>query len=136
MPTTQMMPNTSKVVAQKLVRPPRVEQVRQAIRNPKPVLNKSNPLRGAPAAIENPPAGTSLASARRPAARSLVAGFSVEKALVGFALLVAVVLVVLFALDLACAWPFGRDTPVAEAVFCGCGVVLGYLSWDAYRDLH
>ena len=135
MPTTQMMPNTAKVVAQKTVQAPRVEQVRQPIRNPKPVFNKSNPLQGAPAAIENRPVGTSRSPARRPAARSLVASISAEKALVGLAFFVTAVVIVLFGLDLACAWPLGRDEPVAEAVFCGCGVVLGYLSWDAYRDL-
>jgi hypothetical protein len=135
MPTIQMMSDTPKVVAQKSARPPRVERVRQAIRNPKPFFNKSNPLRGAPAAIEDRPAGTSLFPAREPAAQSLVGSFSVEKALVGLAFLVVAVLIVLFGLDLACAWPLGRDMPVAEAVFCGCGVVLGYLSWDANRDL-
>jgi len=135
MPTTQMMPNMPKVVAQKTVPSPRVEQVRQPIRNPKPVFNKSNPLQGAPAAIENRPVGTSLSPARRPAAQSLVPGLSVEKALVGLAVFVTIVVIMLFGLDLACAWPLGRDTPAAEAVFCGCGVVLGYLSWDAYRDL-
>jgi len=135
MPKTQTMPNTPKVVAQNIVRAPRVEQVRQPIRNPKPVLKKSNPLRGAPTAIENRRVGTSVSPARRPAARSLVASFSIEKALVGLAFFVTVVVIVLFGLDLACAWPLGRDEPVAEAVFCGCGVVLGYLSWDAYRDL-
>ncbi len=96
---------------------------------------KSNPLREVPAAIENRPAGTSLASARRPAAWSLVAGFSVEKAFVGLGFLVAFTVIVLFGLDLICTWPIGRDTPTAEAVFCICGAVLGYLSWNTYRDL-
>ena len=135
MPTTPMIPNTPKVEAQKTVRASRVEQVHQPARNPKPVSNKSNPLRGAPTAIENRPVGTSLSPARWPAARSLVASISAEKALVGLAFFVTAVVIVLFGLDLACAWPLGRDEPVAEAVFCGCGVVLDYLSWDAYRDL-
>ena len=54
MPTSQMMPNTPKVVARKIGGAPHVEQVRQPIRNPKPVFNKGNPLQE-PAAIENRP---------------------------------------------------------------------------------
>ena len=135
MSTTQTMPNIPKLGVQETVRAPRVEQVRQPIRNPKPALTKSNPFSGAPAAIENRPAGRSLASARRSAARSLVAGFSIEKAFVGLGFLVAFSVIVLFGLDLICTWPFGRDNPTAEAVFCGCGAVLGYLSWNTYRDL-
>jgi hypothetical protein len=81
-------------------------------------------------------AGPTLSSTARPSPpRPTGASFSVEKALIGLGFFAASVMVVLFGLDLACAWPFGRYTPIAEAVFCGCGATLGYLSWDAYRDL-
>jgi hypothetical protein len=58
-----------------------------------------------------------------------------ETALIAIGFFAAFVLVALFGVDLICAWPLGRYAPVAEGVFCGCGLLLGYLSWDAYRDL-
>jgi hypothetical protein len=58
-----------------------------------------------------------------------------ETALIAIGFFATFVLVALFGVDLICAWPLGRYAPVAEGVFCGCGLLLGYLSWDAYRDL-
>lgn len=110
---------------------------------PRPNAGKSSPLQEGAAAQESRPA---IRPERRaavnlpPLAQRIVprparAGFSLEKALVWLGFLIAVVLVVLFGADLICAWPIGRYTPVAEAVFCGCALALGYLSWDTYRDL-
>jgi hypothetical protein len=128
--TTRTMPEA---VAPKAAQ---VEKMHQPNRNPMPVLDKSNPLRKGPAARGSRHAGTTSPSlTQQSAARSVGAGFGVTQALVGLGFLVAVVLVALFGLDLACAWPLGRYAPVAEGVFFGSAVVLGYLSWDTYREL-
>jgi len=58
-----------------------------------------------------------------------------ETALIAIGYFAAFVLVALFGVDLIYDWPLGRYASVAEGFFCGCGFVLGYLSWDAYRDL-
>lgn len=134
MPTTQTMPKT---INRNVSRATRVEKVQRPHRTPSPVLGKSNPRLGSSIPQETRPAKLSTlpSSNQRPMPRPAGSGFSVEKALVWLSFFVAFVLVVLFGVDLALAWPLGRYTLVAEAVFAGCGVVLGYLSWDAYRDL-
>lgn len=126
MPTTQMMPK----MAPNVTRAMRVENAPQPNRDP------SNPRHGIPTARESRPAVTTSPLFRpQPVARSSGSGFSIEKAFVWLGFVVALALVALFGVDLACAWPFHRYMPIAEAVFAGCGAVLGYLSWDAYRDL-
>jgi len=133
MPTTQEMP---KAKAPNAVRAARVGKVHQPHRDPRPGLDKNNPRQGTPMTRQSRPAVTASPSpAPRPAIRPNGSGFTVEKALVWLGFFVAFVLVVLFGVDLACAWPLGRYTPFAEAVFAACGAILGYLSWDTYRDL-
>ena len=61
--------------------------------------------------------------------------FTVEIAFVWLGFFVAAGLAVLFGVDLACAWPLGRDMPGTETAFAVCGLILGYLSWNTYHDL-
>jgi len=131
------------VEAPKAQRPTQVGQVPRLVVQPRPVGGRSSPLQEGTAAREGRPAVTPerraavnlSPSTQRFGPRPVGTGFSLEKALVGLGFVVASVLVVLFGVDLIWAWPLGRYTPVAEAVFCGCALVLGYLSSDAYRDL-
>ncbi|WP_425397761.1 hypothetical protein [Aeoliella sp.] len=41
----------------------------------------------------------------------------------------------LFGLDLATTFPFGRQSWLIDIGFVICAGILGYLSWSAYRDL-
>lgn len=41
----------------------------------------------------------------------------------------------LFGLDLAVGFPFGRANMLIDIGFVICAAILGYLSWSAYRDL-
>jgi hypothetical protein len=41
----------------------------------------------------------------------------------------------LFGLDLAVGFPFGRANMLIDIGFVICAGILGYLSWSAYRDL-
>ena len=56
------------------------------------------------------------------------------KALCVFGMVVAVLLALLFVLDLAIAIPFNRATPVIDAGFIVCNVALGALSWMTLRE--
>lgn len=132
------------VEAPRAQRTTQVGQVRRLDGQPRPIVGKDSlPQAGAATQESRRPAVTperraplnQAPSAQRIVPRPVGSGFSLEKALVGLGFAVALVLVVLFGTDLIWAWPLGRYTPVAEAVFCGCALVLGYLSWDAYRDL-
>jgi hypothetical protein len=65
----------------------------------------------------------------------LVKGLSMEKWLCWGSMGVAGVLLLLFALDLAIAIPFGGiSMPVDICSILACALVL-FLSWDALRDL-
>lgn len=131
MPTVQTMP---KAMAPNVARATRVEKVHQPHRNPGPAFGKSDPRQRGPEAKQSQPI-VAISPSPQPVVRPTGSGFSVEKALVWLGFLVAVILVLLFGVDLACAWPLGRYTPLAEAVFASCALVLGYLSWDTYRGL-
>jgi hypothetical protein len=67
-----------------------------------------------------------------------VKGFSMEKWLCWGSMGVAGFLLLLFLLDIATTFPFGRlgATGVMIDIFgiAACGLV-GYLAWDAYKDL-
>ncbi|MCO6047718.1 hypothetical protein NG895_27760 [Aeoliella sp. ICT_H6.2] len=41
----------------------------------------------------------------------------------------------LFGLDLVAKFPFGRQSILIDIGFVICAGILGYLSWNAYRDL-
>ena len=44
------------------------------------------------------------------------------------------VLTVAFALDLVLQIPFGGRVPMMDIGFAICGLILTYLSWNAFRD--
>lgn len=59
----------------------------------------------------------------------------VELLLTAFSLVVAAILIIPFAVDLCCGWPFWRASVLFDVstVICGLGLVL--LSWNVVRDL-
>lgn len=64
-----------------------------------------------------------------------VKGLSMEKWLCWGSMGVAGFLMLLFLLDLTLGFPFGRLSMVIDIIgLLACGVV-GYLAWDAYKDL-
>ena len=52
------------------------------------------------------------------------------------AMAVAVVILILFTLDLAIQIPFSRKSVLMDVAFVICGAGLAYLSWSAMRDLN
>jgi hypothetical protein len=56
------------------------------------------------------------------------------KAFSVFGMVVAVILLLIFTLDLALEMPFGRASLVADIGFIICGLLLGYMSWLTYRE--
>jgi hypothetical protein len=64
-----------------------------------------------------------------------VKGLSMEKWLCWSSMGVAGFLLLLFLLDLALEFPFGRISVMVDIFgVIGCGLV-AYLAWDAYKDL-
>lgn len=57
------------------------------------------------------------------------------KALSISGMVVAVLLVLVFGLDLALGFPFKRVHIGADIGFVVCSLALGYLSWSAFREL-
>jgi hypothetical protein len=49
-------------------------------------------------------------------------------------MIVAGLLVLVFAADLAVKIPFGRVGTMTDAGFLASAAILGYLSWNAFRD--
>ena len=56
------------------------------------------------------------------------------KALCMFGIVVAVLLLLVFGLDLATGLPFGRSSTVMDIGFVVCALVVGYLSWATLRE--
>ncbi len=56
------------------------------------------------------------------------------KTLTILGMVVAVVLLLLFALDLAVKIPFERVSMAMDIVMILCAGVLGYLSWSTYKE--
>jgi hypothetical protein len=57
------------------------------------------------------------------------------KAMTVAGMVVAGLFVLLFGMDLAIAIPFQRASAVMDMGFLFCGLVLGYLGWNAFRDI-
>ncbi|PHR96162.1 MAG: hypothetical protein COA78_29055 [Blastopirellula sp.] len=60
------------------------------------------------------------------------------KALTISGMVIAVLILLLFTLDLALGVPFGRASMmmmIMDIVFMVCGAILGYLSWNTYREI-
>lgn len=49
-------------------------------------------------------------------------------------MVIAVLIFLLFTLDLALARPFYRASMVMDVVFVVCALILGYLSWTTYKE--
>jgi hypothetical protein len=49
-------------------------------------------------------------------------------------LVIAALLAVLFAADLALGLPFGKASMTMDVGFLVCSLILGYLSWSALRE--
>lgn len=56
------------------------------------------------------------------------------KALTIIAMVVAALVLLVFVLDLAISFPFARANKVMDVGFIVCALMLGYLSWMAYRE--
>lgn len=50
-------------------------------------------------------------------------------------MVVAVLLLILFSLDLAVKIPFRRASTLMDVSFLICALVLGYMSWSTMREL-
>ena len=48
---------------------------------------------------------------------------------------VSVVLLLVFGVDLATGWPFGKASIVMDIGFVVCALLLFYISWATKRDL-
>lgn len=57
------------------------------------------------------------------------------KALVISGIVIASLIVLLFGLDLAIKWPFEQASMTMDITYVICALILGYLSWNAMRDL-
>jgi hypothetical protein len=57
------------------------------------------------------------------------------KALVISGIVVASLILLLFGLDLAVKWPFEQASMVMDVTFLICALILGYLSWNALREV-
>ena len=60
---------------------------------------------------------------------------SMAKAMSIAGMVVAGLIAFMFAFDLALKFPFGREQPMMDVVFVVCSAILGYLSWNALRDV-
>lgn len=57
------------------------------------------------------------------------------KALTIAGLVVACLLFLLFGIDLASGFPFGKMNMPMDIGFVVCSLILAYLSWSAFRDI-
>ncbi len=58
-----------------------------------------------------------------------------SKALSVFGVVVAVILVLVFGLDLAVGIPFSGAHTLMDIAFLICALLLGYLSWNTLQDV-
>jgi len=56
------------------------------------------------------------------------------KALCFFGIAVAVLLLLLFGLDLSLGIPFGQESVAMDVGFIICALALGYISWSTLRE--
>ena len=57
------------------------------------------------------------------------------KALSITGMVVAVLLLLIFGLDLGLQFPFKRTNPTMDIGFLICSAILAYMSWSTYREL-
>jgi len=71
---------------------------------------------------------------RRTTLQQFFPSFSLERSFTLFSFAVAVILISLFGLDLACAWPFRRASLLFDFTSTLCGAVLLLLCWDVFWE--
>ena len=57
-----------------------------------------------------------------------------SKALCVVGAIIAILLLLMFGLDFATKFPFGRVSSAMDTVFVLCALLLGYLSWTTLMD--
>lgn len=57
------------------------------------------------------------------------------KGLTIMAIVVAILLLIIFSLDLVVQFPFRRAKPLMDIAFILCSAGLAYISWNAWKDL-
>ena len=57
-----------------------------------------------------------------------------SKALTIGGMVVAILLLILFSIDLAIGIPFKRASLVMDVSFVLCAIMLGYLSWSTFKE--
>lgn len=57
------------------------------------------------------------------------------KGLTIISMVIAVLVLLLFALDLAIKIPFSRASMPMDIVFVICAIGLGYISWSTYKEV-
>jgi hypothetical protein len=68
--------------------------------------------------------------------QAAVRGMSMEKRLCYVSLAVSVLLLVLFLPDMFLNFPFGKGISITvDIIVVICALLLGYLSWNALKDL-
>jgi len=50
-------------------------------------------------------------------------------------MVIAGLLILMFGADLAIGFPFGKASMAMDVAILVCAGALGYMSWDAYREL-
>ena len=58
-----------------------------------------------------------------------------SKALTIGGMVVAILLLILFSIDLAIAIPFKRASALMDISFVLCALILGYLSWSTFKEI-
>ena len=57
------------------------------------------------------------------------------KGLTIMAIVIAIFLLLLFALDLIVGYPFGKASLLMDIAFVICSIALGYIGWNTWKDL-
>ena len=57
------------------------------------------------------------------------------KGLTIMAMIVAMLIFLLFALDLALGFPFSRASLLMDVTFVICALLLGYIGWSSFKEL-
>jgi hypothetical protein len=58
------------------------------------------------------------------------------KGLTIMAIVVAILLLLLFGLDLIIGYPFGKASLLMDIAFVFCAIGLGYAAWNTLKDLN
>jgi hypothetical protein len=56
------------------------------------------------------------------------------KALTIIGMIVSCLVIILFGADLAIGFPFQKASMLMDGIFLTCAGMLGYMSWDSFRE--